>query len=350
MMRRSRRFALGTVLTSLVMVAGFVPPASAAPVYGFATPVFGLAAGGGTTLWVADTGAGIVRLRDGAGKLVVELPGVTDVAPIRSGRMWALTSGGGGNRNLYRVVDGDARMVANVGKFEKTVNPDEGAIDSNPFDLANLGEGRVLIADAAANAILILKKNGNLDWVATLPEERVPTDNAKSLANCPNPPEEFAFVCELPDQDRAQAVTTSVAVGPDGAYYVTELKGFPAPLGRSRIWRIEPGTRHVACDASATDSPCSVVADGFTSIVDLTFGADGTAYVTELDEASWAAVEFAPTMMLGGTVNSCTTAWVCTEQATDLTMPIAVAEDANGQASVAVAALIPGEADVVPLA
>jgi hypothetical protein len=349
MTRRPRRFALATVLTSLLMFAGFVPPASAAPVYEFATPVFGLAAAGGTTLFVADAGSGIVRLRDGAGKLIVDLPGVTDVAPTKSGRMWALTSGGGGNRNLYKVVDGDARMVANVGKFEKTVNPDEGEIDSNPFDLATLSEGRMLIADAAANAILILKKNGKLDWVATLPEELVPTDNAKTLAGCPNPPKEFADVCELPDEVPAQPVTTSVAVGPDGAFYVTELKGFPGPVGRSQIWRIEPGTRHVACDASATDSPCSVVAEGFTSIVDLTFGADGTAYVTEIDEASWLAVEFDQTQMAGGTVNSCTTAWVCTELATDLTMPIAVAEDTTGQVSVAVAALISGEADVVPL-
>ena len=121
-------------------------------------------------------------------------------------------------------------------------------------------------------------------------------------------------------------MATSVAIGPDGAFYVSELKGFPAPLGMSRIWRIEPDARHVQCDPDVTDGPCTLVADGFTSIVDLTFGPDGTAYVTELDEASWFAVEVATDGMVGGTVNTCDpTTWVCTEEATDLTMPMAVA-------------------------
>jgi hypothetical protein len=43
-----------------------------------------------------------------------------------------------------------------------------------------------------------------------------------------------------------------------------------------------------------------VVADGFTSIVDLTFGPDGTLYDVELDEASWAALEFPPSRDLAG--------------------------------------------------
>ena len=141
------------------------------------------------------------------------------------------------------------------------------------------------------------------DWVTTLPDELVPTDNAKALSGCPNGPAE---ICDLPDEIPAQGVATSVAIGPDGAYYVSELKGFPAPLGMSRIWRIEPGTRHVHCDADVTDGPCTLVADGFTSIVDLTFDSDGTAYVTELDEASWFAVEVATDGMVGGTVTRAT--------------------------------------------
>ncbi len=104
------------------------------------------------------------------------------------------------------------------------------------------------------------------------------------------------------------------------------------------------------CDADAVDSPCTLVADGFTSIVDLTFGSDGTAYVTELDEASCIAVEFVTDAMAGGTVNTCDpTTWVCTEEATGLTMPMAVAINEAG-AFVVVSALIPGETEVVPLA
>jgi hypothetical protein len=263
--------------------------------------------------------------------------------------MWALTSAAR-NRKLYRVVDRTPHLIANIGAFEKAFNPDEGEIDSNPFDLAALGGGEVLVADAAANALLIANGDGEVDWVATLPEEVVSTANAKDLAGCPDAPPEFADICDLPDAIPAQPVTTSVAVGPDGAYYLTELKGFPAPLGESQIWRIEPDARHVHCDAAATDSPCSVVAGGFTSIVDLNFGPDGTAHVVEIDEASWAAVELAPDAMLGGTVNSCnSTTWSCTEEATDLPIPIAVAINGSGVVFAAVSALVPGEAEVIQL-
>jgi hypothetical protein len=344
-----KRFATLVVVGLTLMATASLAPASAAPkaAYAFATPVFGLTAGPGDVLFAADSGAGIVRLQGDEGRLVAKLPGVTDAQWLRPARLWALTSAKK-DKKLYRVIHGRAHMIANLGRFEHRVNPDGGAIDSNPFDLAKLGTQKVLIADAAANAVLIANRNGHLDWVATLPSELVSTANAKTLAGCPDGPPD---ICDLPDEIPAEPVATSVAVGPDGAYYVTELKGFPAPTGESRVWRIEKGSRHVACEAGVAGSPCSVVADGFTSIVDLTFGPDGTAYVVELDEASWFAVEAAPDAMLGGTVNACTAAgstWTCSEAATGLTMPMAVAVTDAGP-SVLVSALIPGQAAVVPL-
>jgi hypothetical protein len=151
----------------------------------------------------------------------------------------------------------------------------------------------------------------------------------------------------MPAEIEAQAVTTSVAVGPDGAFYLSELKGFPAPLGRSQIWRIEPDARNVEC---GIDPACTVVADGFTSIVDINFGPDGMLRVVEIDEASWLAVELSPDVMLGGTINACDlTTDTCTEEATDLTIPIAVAVKDNGKVYAAVSALIPGEAAVIEI-
>ncbi len=341
MMHRSSR-AVTIVLTVAAATALFAPAASAGAAYEFAGPVFGLAAGPGDVLFAADSGAGIVRFQAGVGELVVELPRVTDIAPVRPGRMWAIAG-----RKLFTVAHGRAHFLAGLGKFERIVNPDEGEVDSNPFDVTALGTKRALIADAGANAVLIANRRGGLDWIATLPDEVVPTDHIKLLAGCPSGP---ADICDLPDELPAQGVATSVAIGPDGAYYITELKGFPAPTGRSRIWRIEPDARHVHCDADATDSPCTVVADGFTSIVDLTFGPDGTAYVTEIDEASWAAVEIFQDEVLGGTVNTCdATSWTCTEAATDLTIPMAVAVNDDGPFMV-VSALVQGETAVVPVA
>lgn len=346
-MRRacSRSILFGAVVALLVV--GALPSVGAVPAFDFETPVFGLAAKG-DALFVADAGAGIVRLTD-AGKLIVKLQGVTDVVPGRHGRMWATTSEPR-NFKLYRIVDRQPHFVANLRKFEREVNPDDDTVEWNPFDLAKLAGNNVLVADAAANALLIANRQGEVDWVATLPEKVVPTDNAKDLAGCPNAPPELEDICALPPEIPAHAVSTSVAVGPDGAYYVTELIGFPAPLAESRVWRIEAGTLNVQCDAAATDSPCSVVADGFTSIVDINFGPDGTAYVVELDEASWLAVEVGPDAMAGGTVNACDpVSWTCTEAATDLTMPIAVAVNDSDAVFVAISALIPGEAEVIEL-
>lgn len=341
MTRRSPGRMVAILLTVAATTVGFAQPAAAGATYPFAGPVFGLAAGPGDVLFAADAGAGIVRLQAGEGQLVTELPGVADIAPVRPGWMWAIAG-----RKLFKVVHGTPHLLAGLGKFERITNPDDGEIDSNPFDVTALGTKRALIADAGANAVLVANRRGGVDWVATLPDELVPTDNAKTLVGCPDGPPD---ICGLPDEIPGQAVATSVAIGPDGAYYVTELKGFPAPLGRSRIWRIEPGTRHEHCDADAVDSPCTVVADGFTSIVDLTFGSDGTAYVVELDEASWFAVEVVPDAMVGGTVDTCDpTTWVCTEAATALTMPMAAAENEAG-VFVVVSALIPGETEVVPL-
>jgi hypothetical protein len=79
-------------------------------------------------------------------------------------------------------------------------------------------------------------------------------------------------------------VPTAVAVGPDGAYYVSELTGFPFTKGAARIWRIEPGTVDAVCDPAAPDPTgrCQSVATGFSSVIDLAFGRDGTMYVLEL--------------------------------------------------------------------
>ena len=212
--------------------------------------------------------------------------------------------------------------------------------------MAVLSGGEALVADAAANALLTVDPSGRVDWVATLPSQLVSTDDIKNLVGCPTPPPQFTFVCGLPAILPAQPVATSVAIGSDGAYYVGELKGFPAPRGMSRVWRIEPGTRHAAC---GTSPACTIVADGFTSIVDLAFGPNGTLYVVELDEATWFAVaDGFP--LLGGTVNACDlSSGTCTELAAGLPMPIAAAVDRRGTVYAAIQALVPGLASVIQL-
>ena len=343
-------------LSALLLIAALALSSPAAAVelptsFDFATPAFHLTAAPGGGLLVADAGAGIVELRKGAASLVAALPNVTDVAAIGRGSMFATTGGGPepplDASKLYRVSRGQATQIADLREFEATVNPDGSPIvDTNPFSVEALNGGTALVADAGGNDLLTADMGGAVDWAALFPTEVVSTAHIKSLVGCPEPPEGLEFVCDLPDAMPAEPVPTSIAIGPDGAWYVGELKGFPAPTGESRVWRIEPGTLHADC---ATSAACSVVADGFTSIVDLNFGPDGTLYVTELDEATWAALELGGGT-LGGTVNACSSStWSCSVVATGLPMPMSTTVGGDGVLYALLLGLVPGAAEVVAI-
>jgi hypothetical protein len=142
----------------------------------------------------------------------------------------------------------------------------------------------------------------------------------------------------------AQPVATSVAVGPDGASYVGELKGFPAAPGTSKVWRIEHGTRNAVC---GTSSACSVVGTGFTSIIDLAFGPDGRLNVVQIDDASWLAMEL--DQGVGGSVHACNIATKAGSTLVDgvpILTGIAYRDKALWGASWS---LVPGLADVTQL-
>jgi hypothetical protein len=347
-----RKLWCGVAALTLVTGAVLAPESAQASVssISLAGPVFGMAGAPDGSLLVADAGVGIVEVRKGSSKLVVPLPGVSDVDPIGNGAMYAITGAGEDNNmagKLFRASRGaGATQIADLSGFEAAVNPDGGEIDSNPFDVETLGGGKALVADAGGNDLLVVDRQGRIDWIATLPDELVSTAHAKTLAGCPNPPADLAFVCDLPGMIPGQGVATSVAVGPDGAYYVGELKGFPAEPGTSRVWRIEPGARHAHC---GTSPACRVVADGFTSIVDLTFGTNGKMYVVEMDEASFLAVETGQGA-LGGTVNACNVhTWTCSAIATGLPMPIAAAVGNKDKVYGLINALVPGQATVIEL-
>lgn len=339
MRHASRSFATAVVFTAVLLVP---QAASARTDYQFASPLFGLHAAKGGGLLVADAGAGVVRLKGKDGTLVAQLPGVTDAASINNSTIAAITGAGGpSGKKLYRIHDGNVRQVANLGKFEKQVNPDGGELDSNPFGVAPLGHGQTLVADAAGNDLLTVGPGGKVDWVATLPDQVVPTSNAKRLAGCPYPPPDFKEICDLPPRIPAQPVATSIAVGPDGAYYVGELKGFPAPLHRSRVWRIEPGTLHAQC---GSDPRCSVVANGLTSIVDLGFDQHGTLDVVQIDDASWFAAETGQATT--GTIAGCDVTTGNCSTVAQLPIPTAVASTAK-HTYATTQSLVPGQATVV---
>lgn len=332
---------LAAVAAATMLIAGLAAQAhaSARRSVSFASPLFGMDARGGS-LYVADAGRGVVKVTGGDRQLIASLPGVADVAVYGHDRLYAVT--GDPDARLYRIVNGHVSQIANLGAFEARVNPDRGEIDSNPFGVAALPGGRALVSDAAANDLLMVHANGRIHWVATLPNQLVSTGNAKRIVGCPKPADpQNEEICHLPAQIPAQAVATSIAVGPDGSWYVSELKGFPAPLHRSRVWRIRAGTVHARCGSSPR---CHVALRGLTSIVDLDFAPSGVLRVVELDEASWFAVESGvPTV---GSIDSCNV-WTghCGVLA-HLPMPSAVAST-GGHVYATRLSLVPGQAGVV---
>lgn len=313
-MGQRKLFVIGLV------VALFMAPAVAGAIGGFNGPLFGLSTAPNGDLLVADASTGIFSIDDEVVGSPIPIPGATDVSAIGRNSLWVTTGAGEDptddtGQGLHRVSKGTTRLIANLFAFEASVNPDavlgHDEPDSNPFDVQSLGGNAALVADAGGNDLLRISNQGAIDVLAVFPDELVSTANIKELAGCPSP----APFCGLPEMIPAQAVPTSVAIGPDGWFYVGELKGFPGPTGASNIWRVSPNATGEVCP----NEHCQLVFEGgFTSIIDLAFGPDGNLYVAELDEASWAAVEIfrAPT---GGTINSCDVdSLTCDEVATDI--------------------------------
>lgn len=346
-MKRRTRIASVAAVVALALV----PTAAQADPSFYEGPIFGSTTSG-SMLLVADAGRGIVNGDNGA--LVAALPGVDDVAVRAGGGLWATTGAGEDpeedtGQGIWRISGGTATQVANLFEYEEKLNPHPETVDSNPFDVADAGGGKALVADAGGNSILLVGDGNSpnsdvasrVKLVATLPDELVSTANAKSIFGCPAGPPD---ICNLPPMIPAQAVATSIAIGPDGAYYVGELKGFPAPTGESRVWRIEPGSRNVRCGQS---KKCTLVLDGFTSIIDLAFGPDGRLNVAQIDDASWLAMEFG--QGLGGSVHACNLATKACSELVD-GVPILTSITYRGNALWgSILALAPGAADVVPL-
>ena len=350
-MRRAfrRAGALGIaamVLALMTTIASADGPGYETVSQDFNNLLFGLNVGSGDELIVAEAGNGAVELDpdDGDKTLLGSLPGISDVIQIGRREYLAVTGGGdptdASAASLYRIKNGNVTKIADLGAFEAAVDPAGDEPESNPFDLAKWRGGKAFVADAAGNSILAVDRNGNVDWVASLPQHLVSTQPLKDAVGCPNAPPDLAEFCDLPEMFEADPVATTVAIGPDGAIYAGELTGFPATPGTSRVWRIEPDARHVKClEDNDEDDDCTLVeTPPFTSIIDINFGEDGTAYVLELDEASWLAAENG--QGVGGTVNACRShgdgddedvdngaAWSCEEIATGLPFPLAVAID-----------------------
>jgi len=234
------------------------------------------------------------------------VPGSGGFAPAidtnRWGVTYALTGAGGepgqppiaGGSTLYRLRPGHSPVkVTDIAAYQAhdpdPFNQADSPTESNPFGVAALKDGTVLVADAANNDLLRVWPNGKTTTVARLKPRTV---KVPAGLGSEAPPAGTPFV--------AEAVATSVTVGSDGYWYVGELRGFPATPGTSEIWRIKPGSVGAVCDpVKPNKGNCKRYADGYTSIVDLAGGPRGTLAVVELARESWLRFE-----MGGSTIGS----------------------------------------------
>ena len=163
----------------------------------------------------------------------------------RSNPTGALLGGLGFGYLMHFPASGNGKQLVDLAGYEATANPDGSQIDSNPFGLL-AQPGHRLVTDAGGNSLLDVAANGDISTVTTF--AKLPGGPAGSLRD---------------------AVPTDVVVGPDGAYYVSTLTGFPFTAGTASVYRVVPG-----------QAP-TPYATGLTMLTDLAFGADGSLYALQ---------------------------------------------------------------------
>jgi hypothetical protein len=144
-----------------------------------------------------------------------------------------------------------AIKAGDIWRFERDHNPDaaaaDPAINSNPVDLLFDGP-KAVVADAGGNALDVVRPFGRVSNLTVFPG---------------GPGHTPAY----------QAVPTSLVKGPDGFYYVSQLTGVPFPVGGANIFRVDPRT-----------GAATVFASGFTNLMDLAFGRNGTLYALSISD------------------------------------------------------------------
>ncbi len=172
-------------------------------------------------------------------------PAARDEMPAEGARLATL--------QLAKVGSTHTRTIADLGAYEAKANPIHDP-DSNPSSLIRVG-GKFVITDAGGNDLVKTGRHG-LSTVAVFEDQMADAPPFLGL-----PPG-----TKIP----AQAVPTAVVRGPDGAYYVSQLTGFPFQPGLANIYRVVPG-----------HAP-TVWASGLTNVTSLAFDSGGSLYAVQL--------------------------------------------------------------------
>jgi hypothetical protein len=212
------------------------------------------------------------------------------------GTLWLLSGG------KTRVIDIAAFAAAHPQSASSLGTiPGETPWDSDPYDVVAYRGGWV-VADAGANDLLYVSATGRVSMLARFPAvaEQLP---AGVLGN------------PGPITVKAQAVPTSVAIGPDGALYVGLLRGVPSDPGTSYIYRVVPGHKPV------------IWARGLTSVTAIAFDRQGRLLATEFNTGGLLSPPTVPGALVRISNNGQT---VTTLPVPGLYQPTGIAVSANG--------------------
>lgn len=177
-----------------------------------------------------------------------------DLTSDRFGAIWS-TAAPNNSTNQLRV----ASPYASLAQYEVAMNPDGGDINPNPYRIAVDAAGNAYINDAGANVTLKVTPDGTISVFAHYPPVEIPEDFGLP----------FPF---------AEPVPTGIALGPDGALYTSQLVGFPFIPGAASVYRLADGNG----DGDALDDgEMTMVAGGLTTVTDIAVGPDGAIYATE---------------------------------------------------------------------
>jgi hypothetical protein len=163
--------------------------------------------------------------------------------------LFVAESGRGGDGPCFPGEEGGTSCVGASGAV--TVIDRHGHQYRLVSDLASLAD-----QGTGGNTLLKARRDGSIEVLSVFGNRNVPAPSGSG---------------EIP----MQAVPTGVVRGPDGDYYMSQLTGFPFPVGAANVYRVDGRTGNA-----------EVFADGFTNIMDLAFDRDGTLWVLEIDHDS----------------------------------------------------------------
>jgi DNA-binding beta-propeller fold protein YncE len=306
-MRTTRSVLLATAMVGLALVAPAAPavavPTPSDPIAeGLAGPLqFELGENG--QVYVAQAFAGLLtKVRaDGTTKTLVSEPG--EIAGVTAqGYTVTYTFTGGTEEEPVALLkqrrpNGHVRTIADLGEFEAQENPDAfaryglrnvsascledvppdfhpygGIVESHPYAVATDPHGGWYVADAAANAVLHVDPDGDIEVVKVpRPAKITITQEIADAVGFPD--------CVVGKPFAFEPVPTDVEVNARGYLIVSLLPGGPEPgtpegdlLGpRGMVMRISPG-----------DFEWTILARGLSAATNVAPAPGGRIYISEL--------------------------------------------------------------------